>query len=130
MEDSLFTRIIKRELPAEIVFEDEMVVGILNLFPNIEGEMLVIPKQQVAYFADLDDKAYLHLMSVVKHMAKVLDATFNTLRTCVVIEGFDVPHVHVRLYPVQTGRLELKHGQQATEEELKRIGDKIRTHLS
>lgn len=130
MEDSVFTKIIKRELPGEIVYEDEMVVGILNLFPNIEGEMMVIPKEQVAYFADLDDKTYLHLMSVVKHMVKVLDVTFNTLRTCVVIEGFDVPHVHVRLYPTQTRGLDLKAGPQATEEELKLVGDKIRAHLS
>lgn len=130
MEDSVFTRIIKRELPGEIIYEDEVVIGILNLFPNIEGEMIVIPKQQVAYFADLDDEIYSHMMSVVKRLAKVLDLTFNTLRTCVVIEGFDVPHVHARLYPVQTGRLELKHGPQATEEELKLIGDKIRAHLS
>lgn len=130
MEDSVFTKIIKRELPGEFIYEDEMVVGILNLFPNIEGEMIVLPKQQVAYFADLDDKTYTHLMSVVKDMARVLDETFNTLRTCVVIEGFDVPHVHVRLYPVQKGHLELKHGPQATEEELKIIGGKIRSHLS
>lgn len=130
MEDSVFTKIIKRELPGEFIYEDEMVVGILNLFPNIEGEMMVIPKQQVAYFADLDDKTYIHLMSVVKDMTRVLDKAFDTLRTCIVIEGFDVPHVHVRLYPVQTGRLELKHGPQATEEELKIVGEKIRTHLS
>lgn len=130
MEDSIFTKIIKRELPGEIVYEDEMVAGILNLFPTIEGEMMVIPKEQVAYFADLDDTTYVHLMSVVKRMAKVLDEAFNTLRTCVVIEGFDVPHVHVRLYPVQTGTLEIKAGPQATQEELKVIGDKIRAHLS
>ncbi|MES2931458.1 MAG: HIT family protein [Patescibacteria group bacterium] len=130
MEDSVFTKIIKRELPGEIVYEDDVVVGILNIFPNIEGEMMVIPKEQVAYFADLDDETYAHLMSVVKRMAKVLDVTFNTLRTCVVIEGFDVPHIHVRLYPVQTGRLELKHSPQATPEELRTVGDKIRSHLS
>ncbi len=130
MEDSIFTKIIKGELPGEIVYEDEMVLGILNLFPNIEGEMMVIPKEQVAYFADLDDTTYVHLMSVVKRMAKILDETFNTLRTCVVIEGFDVPHVHVRLYPVQTSTLEIKAGPQATQEELKVIGDKIRAHLS
>lgn len=130
MEDSVFTKIIKRELPGEIVYEDEVVIGLLNLFPNTEGEMMVIPKQQVAYFADLDDKTYVHLMSVVKQMAKALDVTFNTLRTCVVIEGFDVPHVHVRLYPVQTGHLVLKAGPQATADELKLVGDKIRLHLS
>lgn len=130
MEDSVFTKIIKRELPGEIVYEDEMVVGILNLFPNIEGEMMVIPKQQVAYFADLDDTTYIHLMSVVKNMARVLDEAFDTLRTCVVIEGFDVPHVHVRLYPIQKGNLELKAGPQASQDELKVMGDKIRAHLS
>ncbi len=129
MEDSVFTKIIKRELPGEIVYEDDIVVGILNLFPNIEGEMMVIPKQQVDYFADLDDNTYTHLMSVVKRMAKVLDVAFNTLRTCVVIEGFNVPHVHVRLYPVQTRPLEPKDGPQATPEELKIVGDKIRAHL-
>jgi histidine triad (HIT) family protein len=130
MEDSVFTKIIKRELPAEIIYEDDLVIAILNLFPNTEGEMVVISKPQVAYFADLDDHTYSQLMAVVKRMAKVLDTTFNTLRTCVVIEGFDVPHVHVRLYPIQEGRtLELTSGPQATQEQLKRTGDKIRANL-
>ena len=129
MEDSVFTKIIKRELPAEILYEDDTVIAILNLFPNIEGETVVITKQQVPYFADLDDKTYGQLMAVVKRLAKVLDTTFDSLRTCVVIEGFDVPHVHVRLYPVQARPLELTQGPQAGFEELKVVGDKIRANL-
>lgn len=129
MEDSVFTRIIKRELPAEILYEDDTVIAILNLFPNIEGETVVITKQQIPYFADLDIDTYGHLMAVVKRMTKALDATFESLRTCVVIEGFDVPHVHVRLYPVQKRPLELKQGPQASPEQLRATGNKIRANL-
>jgi len=129
MEDSVFTKIIKREMPAEIIYEDDRVIVILNLFPNTEGETLVIPKQQIAYFADLDDETYHYLMSMVKKIAKTLDATFATLRTCVLIEGFDVPHVHVRLYPITNGHLNVAQGPQATPEELKRVGDRIRASL-
>lgn len=130
MEDSIFTKIIKRESPAEIIYEDDKVISILNLFPNIEGEMLVITKEQVSYFADLDDDTYTALMSAVKRFAHVLDETFKTLRTCVVIEGFDVPHVHVRLYPLQTQQ-HIPHGTgpQTSFEDLKITGDKIRAHL-
>lgn len=129
MEDSVFTKIIKRELSAEIVYEDERVIAILNLFPNIEGETLVIPKEQISYFADLSDDSYLYVMRVVKKISKALDVAFSTERTCVVIEGFDVPHVHVRLYPVREGRLNLSHGPQATPEALAAAGEKIRANL-
>jgi histidine triad (HIT) family protein len=130
MNDSVFTKIIKRELPAEIIYEDDAVIAILNLFPHIEGETLVIAKQQVSYFADLDDATYAQVMATVKRMAKVLDITFTTLRTCVIIEGFDIPHVHARLYPLKTRQLiEHRPGPQASWEELKRIGDKIRANL-
>lgn len=129
MEESIFTKIIKRELPAEIVYEDDTVIAILNIFPNTEGETLVIPKTQVDYFADLDDETYAHLMQVVKKISKVLDVTFTTKRTCVVIEGFEVPHVHVRLYPIQEGHLNLMHGPKASDETLKRVGERIRANF-
>ena len=97
MEDTVFTKIIKRELPAEILYEDDTVIVILNRFPNTEGETLVITKEQLPYFVDLSPTTYAHLMKITQDMARALDTTFSTLRTCVVIEGFDVPHVHVRL---------------------------------
>lgn len=130
MEDSVFTRIIRRELPAEILWEDDRIIVILNKFPNIEGETLVITKEQVPYMFDLDPALYLHLMEVTKKVAKVLDKTYSTLRTCMVVEGFDVPHVHVRLYPVTKKGLNISHGPEATSDELKIVGDKIRLNLT
>lgn len=123
-------KIIDRELPAEILYEDDKVIAILNRFPNIDGETLVISKEAVPYVFDLDPETYAHLMEIVKKMAKVLDRTFETLRTCVVIEGLDIPHVHVRLYPITTPHLKLTHGPEATNERLKEIASKIRAKLT
>jgi histidine triad (HIT) family protein len=130
MSATIFTRIINRELPAEFLYEDDTVVAILNRFPNTEGETLVITKEPVSYVFDLEDRTYAHLMEVTKKIAEALDRTFDTLRTCVVIEGFDVPHVHVRLYPVMDGVLNTHSGPEASDEELARVGEKIRSNLS
>ena len=129
MEDTIFTKIIKREIPAEILYEDDTVIVILNRFPSIEGETLVITKSPVPYIFGLDDATYAHLLKVSKNMAETLDRTFNTLRTCMVVEGFDVAHVHVRLYPVTTGMLNISQGPKASDEELRVVGDKIRANL-
>jgi len=129
MKDSIFTKIVKRELPAEVLYEDDTVIVILNRFPNIPGETLVISKRQVPYIFDLVSDEYDHLLRISKMMAHALDRTFATLRTCMVVEGFDVPHVHVRLYPVIEEHLDLSQGPEASDEELKEVGDKIRQHI-
>ena len=130
MEDSIFTKIIKRELPAEIIYEDDLIIVILNRFPTIEGETLVITKEQVPYIFDLSEETYAHVFRVAKRMAKALDLTFSPLRTCVLVEGFEVPHVHVRLYPVTTPPLRIESGPMATDEELQVVGEKIRAALT
>ncbi len=130
MEKTLFQKIIDRELPAEVLYEDDDVIAILNRFPNIDGETLVITKQPESYVFSLEPGTYLRLMEVTQKIAKVLDLTFNTLRTCVVIEGLDVPHVHIRLYPITEPHLKLTHGPEATNEHLKEVGDKIRANLT
>ncbi|HYD93047.1 MAG TPA: HIT family protein [Candidatus Paceibacterota bacterium] len=129
MVDTIFTKIIKRELPAEILYEDEEIIAILNRFPNMEGETLVITKEQIDYLFDLDDELYAKLMLVTKKVAKALDATFKPIRTCIVIEGLEVPHVHVRLYPLVQGPLTIHSGPMKTDDELKAVADRIRPNL-
>lgn len=129
MEKTIFERIIDRDVPAEILYEDDLVIAILNRFPHIPGETLVISKKPVAYIFDLDDAVYEHLQRIVKKIAIVLDKTFNALRTCVVVEGFDVPHVHVRLYPVTTNHFDPSPGPMASDEQLHEIATNIRAHL-
>ncbi|MDB5245145.1 MAG: family hydrolase, diadenosine tetraphosphate hydrolase [Parcubacteria group bacterium] len=130
MEKTIFEKIIDRELPAEILYEDDAVIAILNRFPNIDGETLVIAKTPVPYVFDLESETYMHLMEITRKVAKVLDQTFGTLRTCVVIEGLDVPHVHVRLYPITAPHLTLTQGPEATNEHLKEVADRIRALLT
>jgi diadenosine tetraphosphate (Ap4A) HIT family hydrolase len=62
--------------------------------------VVVVPKEPVAYAFDLPDETYLHICMIAKLTAKALDAVFQTERTCLVIEGFEVPHVHIKLYPM------------------------------
>ena len=102
MADSIFTKIINRELPAHFVYEDEHCVAILDKFPTVKGQTLVIPKTEVDYAFDLDDDTYLHLFKTAKKIAKALDTALDAKRTCLVVEGFDVPHVHIKIYPLQT----------------------------
>jgi len=129
MSDTIFTKIIKREIPAEIIFEDENTIVIPDKFPSMEGQVLVITKQQVPYIFDLEDSEYIALMNTTKRIAKALDTVFQTVRTAVIVEGFEVPHVHVRLYPCPSETMTLLPRNEASNEELKTVADKIKNAL-
>jgi histidine triad (HIT) family protein len=130
MEDSIFTKIIRRELPAEILYEDDTVIVILDRFPAVQGQTLVVTKKQTPYIFNLNAETYDHVMRVSKNIAKALDKAYSPLRTCVVIEGFEVPHIHVRLYPMTKAPLSLAQGTLASDEELKTEGERIRPNIS
>lgn len=134
MADSIFSKIIRREIPAHFVYEDDTCVVILDKFPTIEGQSLVIPKQEVDYAFDLDNETYLHLFEVAKRVAKALDATLDTERTCLVVEGFEVPHTHIKLYPMPKGSTKLSGaltaGTEASDETLATLADKIKSALA
>lgn len=100
MSETIFTKIINREIPGHFIYEDNLCVAILDAFPAITGQTLVIPKQPEPYAFALDDTTYQHIFMVAKHIATVLDQELDTLRTCLVVEGFEVPHTHIKLYPV------------------------------
>lgn len=99
-EKTIFERIIDGEIPGVFVHQDEHCVVLMDAFPSIPGQCMVIPREPISYFADLDGDLAAHLMLVAQRVAKAADAAFNTSRTCLVIEGYQVPHVHVILYPV------------------------------
>lgn len=126
---SLFTKIINREIPAQFVYEDEFCVVIMDKYPAVKGQSLVIPKKDIDYAFDLDDDSYLHLFMIAKKIAKASDKALNAVRTCLVVEGFDVPHVHVKIYPLQNteealGSL-MPKGKEASDEELAIIATQI-----
>lgn len=97
---TIFTKIIDREIPGHFVYEDEICVVLMDKFPAVPGQTLVIPKQEADYLFDLPSETYDHLFAITKKVAQASDKAFNTIRTCLVVEGFEVPHVHLRLYPM------------------------------
>lgn len=99
MQDSIFTKIIKGEIPCEKVYEDETALVIVDIHPIQPGHMLIIPKVQVNHFDDLDDQTYAQIFLLVKKAAKRLKEVINPKRVCLRVEGFDVPHAHVHVYP-------------------------------
>ncbi len=130
MEDSIFTKIIKREIPANIIYEDEHTLVIPDKFPSMKGQLVVITKRQEGYVFNLTDEEYIALMETTKRVAKACDKAFNTVRSCIVIEGFDVPHIHVRLYPCTTDKLIWEPRHEASDEELKEVADAVRKALA
>ena len=126
---TIFSKIIDREISAEIIYEDEHTIVIPDRFPSMLGQLVVINKRPVPYIFDLNSDEYQALMATTKRVAQALDLVYDTLRTCVVIEGFEVPHVHVRLYPCRTQELVLKPRTEAGDEELKITAAAIREKL-
>lgn len=127
--DTIFSKIIAREIPANIIYEDDLVIVIPDKFPSMTGQLLVINKRQVPYIFDLTDDEYLRLMSVTKKVALALDKVFGTLRTCLIVEGFEVPHVHIRLYPCTQEKLTLEPRSEANDKELLELTTKLKALL-
>lgn len=126
---TLFTKIINREIPAQFVYEDDTCVVIMDKFPVVQGQVLIIPKVEVDYFFNLDEETSNHLLAVMKRITKALDATYHTLRTCVVIEGFEVPHAHIKLYPLTTVGFNMHGGIEADDASLQEEALKIKKLL-
>jgi histidine triad (HIT) family protein len=103
MEPSIFTRIINREIPAFIVYEDESVIAFLDVTPVAPGHTLVVPKQQVENLWDLDDETYQHVMAVAKRFANHMTEKLGPQKVGEMVEGFGVPHAHVHLIPLDAG---------------------------
>jgi histidine triad (HIT) family protein len=111
MEDSIFTKIIRGEIPCYKVYEDEQVFAMLDIEPLADGHVLVFPKKQVDLLWDLPDEDYQYLMQIAKKLAHKIQAEFNPLRVGVAVEGFGVPHAHIHLVPLYDKEvLKLHHG--------------------
>lgn len=130
---TIFSKIIAREIPSQFVYEDDICVVIMDKFPSVRGQILIIPKLEINYIFDLPEEIYNHLFKVTKRVAKALDIAFDTEKTCLVVEGFEVPHVHIKLFPITdtNKNLALIMGDttEKPDEELEIDAEKIKCHL-
>ena len=99
MQDSIFTKIIKGEIPSHKLYEDDKTLAFLDIHPLQPGHTLVIPKVQVEFVWDLADQDYQAVMATTKlvalHLRKTLEVPYIHSR----VVGIDVPHAHVQLIP-------------------------------
>ena len=115
MQDSIFTRIIKGEIPAHKVYEDDRVLAFLDIHPVQPGHVLVIPKRQVEFIWDLSDNDYQDLMRAVQKVGAHMRDIFEPKQVGIIVAGIGVPHAHVHLIPFTT-ETELKAPQDMTQE--------------
>ena len=101
MTDSIFTKIIKGEIPCHKIEENEHFIAFLDIMPLKKGHTLVVPKAQVDYIFDLEDQTLGDLMIFAKKVAKKIEATISCERMGVAVIGLEVPHAHIHLIPLE-----------------------------
>ena len=127
MEPSIFTKIVKGEIPAYKIAENERFLAFLDVFPTAKGHTLVIPKEQVDYIFDLNDDLYLGLMAFAKEVAKAIKRAVPCNRVGVAVVGLEVPHAHVHLIPLNSMQdMNFANKKEFTKEEMEDVADKIR----
>jgi len=135
MEDCIFCKIIKGEIPSHKVYEDENVLAFLDINPFVVGHTLVIPKKHAKWVWDLEEPDYFALMQKVKTVAEALRKTFNTEWVGEGIIGVDVPHAHVQIMPRRAddglgGFPAQRLSPKPTDEELNKVAEKIKVSLN
>ena len=98
---SIFTKIIKGEIPSYKVAENNQFYAFLDINPNAKGHTLVVPKKEVNKLFDLDEETYNELMSFSRKIAIAIEKVIPCDRMGMSVIGLEVPHVHIHLIPLQ-----------------------------
>ena len=98
--ESIFTKIINREIPAYIIEENDDFIAFLDMFPLAKGHTLVVPKKQVDYIFDLDEETHAALWKFAKEVSVKVNAAISCKRVGVAVIGLEVPHAHIHLVPL------------------------------
>lgn len=118
MQDSIFTKIINGDLPSFKIYEDQWTYAFLNINPIQPGHVLVVPREQVDHIEELEDEHYHALMRTVKMLMPHMRDELHVERVGIRVEGFEVPHTHVHLIPVNTSEDLVQQPYEADEGEL------------
>ena len=126
MQDSVFTKIIRGELPSHQIYENDSVLAFLDIRPTQPGQVLVVPKTQIGKFYELSDEHLAALFQAVKKIAVQMEKALGK-RITVRIEGFDLPdHAHVKLIPADNVEELFVPPVDATQEDLAAMAERLR----
>lgn len=129
---SIFSRIVRGEIPCHKIAEDDRFLAFLDIRPLAPGHTLVIPKKETDYLFDLEDQDLGAMVIFSKKIAKALRAAVPCLRIGVCVIGLEVPHAHIHLIPLNhVGDINFERPKlNPSEEELLVIADHIRRNLA
>jgi len=99
---SIFTKIVNGEIPSYKIAEDDRFFAFLDINPLAKGHTLVIPKKEVDYILNLDDKLHADLWNFAKKVAKAVEKVVECKRIGLTVIGLEVPHTHIHVIPINT----------------------------
>lgn len=122
---TIFTKIRTQEIPGYILDDTGEFFTCLDVFPKQKGHTLVVPYQEIDYIFDLDTDSYRKLWEYAASVARKLKQVVPCKKVAIVVEGMQVPHVHVHLIPINKEG-DLHQTYEATPEELSQIQTQYR----
>lgn len=96
---SIFSKIIRGEIPGRFVYRDDDIVAFLTIEPLAYGHTLVVPVQEVDRWTDLPPEVWAKLNVVAQRVGQAIIKVFDAPRAGYIIAGFDVPHTHIHVFP-------------------------------
>ena len=128
---TLFSKIIRGEIPSFKIAEDENFFAFLDIFPLRQGHTLVIPKVEVDNLFDLDEDHLSQMLVFAKPIAKAIEKAFPCNRCGITVIGLEIPHAHMHLIPINSSN-DLNFTQpkpKAADKDLKAAQEKILSFL-
>jgi histidine triad (HIT) family protein len=128
---TIFSKIIRGDIPSYKIAEDDKFFAFLDIFPLRPGHVLVIPKVEVDNLFDLDEDYISGLLLFAQPIAKAIEKSFPCNRCGITVIGLEVPHAHVHLVPINSSN-DLNFTQpkaKAADEDLKAAQEKILSFL-
>lgn len=124
---TIFSRIIAGEIPSYKCAENDKFYAFLDINPLAQGHTLVVPKQEVDYFFDLDDNDLADMVVFAKKVAKALRTAFPCRKVGMAVLGLEVNHAHIHLVPLQSeGDMDFSRAKlQLTPEQMQQTADRI-----
>jgi histidine triad (HIT) family protein len=125
--DTIFTKIIKGEIPSYKIAETENHIAFLDINPIAAGHTLVVPKKEIDYLFDLPDVLLADTILFAKKVALAIDRSLSPIRTGIIVEGLEVPHAHVHLVPIYEERqnVSLRNKVEISKEKMAELAETI-----
>ena len=127
---SIFTKILDGDIPGTFVYEDDRCAAFMDITPMTDGHVLVIPREEIDHWLDMPEELTSHLMAVAQKIGKAQKKAFSCERVGVMIQGFEVPHVHIHVFPTnQISDFDLANKHDTTAEAREEAASKIKEAL-